>query len=1101
MRFSSKVAERLNGIVWGGNAHSDKDKRVLQNAVSHRFLPFPEYAPFTIIDEGCDIPIVGEGWKITKTHGYISVVNGVQMKTVDAETVVYDPYALDSNVLEQRPADRRRVIVKLHHVAWDKGNRESLINRAVLDWVGASYTLNASSAQTSHISMAGKRFKLLSDRNKCFFMTSYPKEADYRTLGMMSLSKKGEQFAPSLLYTEELLDTPADPATIPSITSRQVSKRRRLTSSGLAEGIINPLNLDPTINRAIDSVSSEVDPLQFRFHNTPFTPEALGCHPEIALRSRRREFSKPGVHAWRPYQLVEWERRLAGCGPDIVRQTFKNTTQMVPSVQAENSTIPRASHIGRFPMLKVRRRYEQVSIDPVYLSQGADSGNKNKVALAFYGVESKHFAIYPLSQVISADKKTKLTARGADEIITILYEYIRDFGCPDTFKSDHAQELSQSKKYKGLCSRMLTQVRSSEAYKHEQNQVERAWQTIQARMRNIMQRENVPSSLTLKCAVWLANTWNLTANRQLSYLTPHQAMTGETPDISHLRFSFFDRVWFLDKSTLAGRKAVWRKGRFTGISWNVGDSMCYFIKPEKASAAPGLGNEVSRSFVQLRHPDESAPHQILKRKSDWFWPTVCEPNELEACKAENELDVQDNQGTKRSTVVGEATVVSHGTSRGRVTDSNDEIADPIPNSAETTGTDPVVEPPITGLSKRAKKRREKRGKKRKSRDPCLSPAPESTPGPEEHPIPEAQEEMIISPLEHDGPFARALRAKYLVKARQYQDALNKLNIPGEACEEEEYIHKIMSIRAVEDNCAKPSLQARVLVPGIAGGDERVWCSVSDLKVDAPLTLMRYILRKFPKGEVGGSNSNRDLYQEILTWATKVKRLQDKRDALRIEIGDKLGLTSASEMEPGDYGYSSRRRRERRSALNPEHRSRRKRTKKATGTGGKYKYGVYIPKNTKEALAIDKQNGNNLWRDAITKEVQTLQDFKTFKEIVSRKARGEVAFDRSKYQYAPLRCIYDVKENGTRKCRTIIGGHVIKTSVEDTYASNMKTMSARMLMCIAAANRLDVLVGDVTSAYLHASNKQKVFTRLCDEFELIGLVPGSAYTVEQALYGK
>ena len=33
---------------------------------------------------------------------------------------------------------------------------------------------------------------------------------------------------------------------------------------------------------------------------------------------------------------------------------------------------------------------------------------------------------------------------------------------------------------------------------------------------------------------------------------------------------------------------------------------------------------------------------------------------------------------------------------------------------------------------------------------------------------------------------------------------------------------------------------------------------------------------------------------------------------------------------------------------------------------------------------------------------------------------------------------------------------------DVYASNMKTISARVLMLIAAANKYDVLVGDIAT---------------------------------------
>ena len=39
---------------------------------------------------------------------------------------------------------------------------------------------------------------------------------------------------------------------------------------------------------------------------------------------------------------------------------------------------------------------------------------------------------------------------------------------------------------------------------------------------------------------------------------------------------------------------------------------------------------------------------------------------------------------------------------------------------------------------------------------------------------------------------------------------------------------------------------------------------------------------------------------------------------------------------------------------------------------RYKYGVEIPRNVKHALELDRNNGNTFWRDAIAKEMVSLQ---------------------------------------------------------------------------------------------------------------------------------
>ena len=80
--------------------------------------------------------------------------------------------------------------------------------------------------------------------------------------------------------------------------------------------------------------------------------------------------------------------------------------------------------------------------------------------------------------------------------------------------------------------------------------------------------------------------------------------------------------------------------------------------------------------------------------------------------------------------------------------------------------------------------------------------------------------------------------------------------------------------------------------------------------------------------------------------------------------------------------------------------------------------------------------------------------------------------------------------------------MVDTGMHDTYASNMKTISARLLMIIAAANRMKVLTGDIKNAYLNASNCLSVYVRMGEEFRIHDptVTPGEFATVEANLYG-
>ena len=88
-----------------------------------------------------------------------------------------------------------------------------------------------------------------------------------------------------------------------------------------------------------------------------------------------------------------------------------------------------------------------------------------------------------------------------------------------------------------------------------------------------------------------------------------------------------------------------------------------------------------------------------------------------------------------------------------------------------------------------------------------------------------------------------------------------------------------------------------------------------------------------------------------------------------------------------------------------------------------------------------------------------------------------------------------------KSRLVIGGHVIESSGHEVYAFTMKSVSARILMTIAAANNLDFLTGDIGNAYLNANTKEKIYTCAGAEFEVVGMMTeGTLLKVIKAVYG-
>ena len=158
-----------------------------------------------------------------------------------------------------------------------------------------------------------------------------------------------------------------------------------------------------------------------------------------------------------------------------------------------------------------------------------------------------------------------------------------------------------------------------------------------------------------------------------------------------------------------------------------------------------------------------------------------------------------------------------------------------------------------------------------------------------------------------------------------------------------------------------------------------------------------------------------------------------------------------------------------------------------------KCGIKVPINVRQALLFDKENKNTLWADAIMKEMTALYKAEVFKFYPPNHK-----IDRVVYQWTKLRMIFDVKkEDLRRKARLVAGGHLVDSSMYETYASVVQVRTIRLLMTIAMNENLSFVTGDISNAFVHAETKEKIWTIAGPEFnERIG----SIVILNKALYG-
>ena len=165
---------------------------------------------------------------------------------------------------------------------------------------------------------------------------------------------------------------------------------------------------------------------------------------------------------------------------------------------------------------------------------------------------------------------------------------------------------------------------------------------------------------------------------------------------------------------------------------------------------------------------------------------------------------------------------------------------------------------------------------------------------------------------------------------------------------------------------------------------------------------------------------------------------------------------------------------------------------------KFKFGYQVPRDYKEAMTLDKINGNTLWKDAIDKEIEQLDEYSTFKDLGSAQwDRGKVTNAPSDHKKIRVHLVFDVKHDGRHKARLVADGHLTDDPAEDVYSGVVSLRSLRLTIFLAELNDLQLWGADIGNAYLEAVTDEKVYVVAGPEF---GDREGSILVIHKALYG-
>ena len=164
----------------------------------------------------------------------------------------------------------------------------------------------------------------------------------------------------------------------------------------------------------------------------------------------------------------------------------------------------------------------------------------------------------------------------------------------------------------------------------------------------------------------------------------------------------------------------------------------------------------------------------------------------------------------------------------------------------------------------------------------------------------------------------------------------------------------------------------------------------------------------------------------------------------------------------------------------------------TGNGKVFKFGIEIPKDYKDAMRLDREAGNNLWKEAVEKEMNQLKQYKVFIDL--GKANGPPP---PGYKVIRGHLIFSVKYDLRYKARYVGGGHLTGPVGDTPYSGICSIIHIRICIFLGELNGLKQCACDVGNAYLEAYTKEKLVIRAGPEF---GDEEGNYKAIDKALYG-
>ena len=117
-----------------------------------------------------------------------------------------------------------------------------------------------------------------------------------------------------------------------------------------------------------------------------------------------------------------------------------------------------------------------------------------------------------------------------------------------------------------------------------------------------------------------------------------------------------------------------------------------------------------------------------------------------------------------------------------------------------------------------------------------------------------------------------------------------------------------------------------------------------------------------------------------------------------------------------------------------------------------KFGIKIPYTVEEALQLDQENGNNLGREAVKKEMKN--------SCVAFEVLGNHVQPPPGFKKITCHMNFEIKMGLQRKAYYVAGGHLIDPTSSMTYSTVVRRESVWIAFLLAALNNMEILAKDI-----------------------------------------